>query len=53
MMADEPAKPAGPRRWLLAGCGCLLLLAVCGGLFYVLDTYFPDILYAPLQALGF
>ena len=49
---EGPAKP-GPRRWLLAGCGCLLLLAVCGGLFYVLDTYYPDILYAPLRALGF
>lgn len=50
--AEQPAK-SGSRRWLLAGCGCLLLLAVCGGAFYVLDAYYPDLLYGPLQALGF
>jgi len=49
---EKPAK-GGTRRWLLAGCGCLLLLAACGGAFYVLDLYFPDLLYGPLQALGF
>ncbi|MGH2605182.1 MAG: FHA domain-containing protein [Anaerolineales bacterium] len=49
---EKPAK-GGTRRWLLAGCGCLLLLAACGGVFYVLDAYFPDILYGPLGALGF
>lgn len=52
--AEAAEKPkGGARRWLYAGCGCLLLLAVCGGVFYVLDAYFPDLLYAPLQALGF
>jgi hypothetical protein len=52
MMEEEPAKAGGARRWILAGCGCLLLLAICGGAFYVLDTFYPDILYAPLRAIG-
>ncbi len=43
----------GSRRWILAGCGCLVLLLVCGGLFYFLDSYYPDVLYAPLHLLGF
>ncbi|MEX0788553.1 MAG: FHA domain-containing protein [Anaerolineales bacterium] len=51
--AGEPPAKGGRRRWLLAGCGCLVLLAVCAGLFYVMDAYYPDILYAPLRSLGF
>jgi predicted component of type VI protein secretion system len=43
----------GPRRWILAGCGCLVLLLVCGGVFYFMDAYYPDMLYAPLRMLGF
>jgi predicted component of type VI protein secretion system len=43
----------GPRRWILAGCGCLVLLLACGGAFYFMDAYYPDLLYAPLRILGF
>ena len=48
-----PAEKAGTRRWIFAGCGCLLLMAVCVGLLFLLDAYYPDLLYAPLRALGF
>jgi len=48
----EPPARGGGRRWLLAGCGCLILLAVCAGVFYFMDSYYPDILYAPLRVLG-
>jgi FHA domain len=47
----------GSRRWIFAGCGCLILLAACIGLLFFLDAYYPDILYGPirplLQAIGF
>jgi len=48
----EDQKP-GSRRWILAGCGCLFLMVACVGLLFFLDAYYPDILYAPLRALGF
>ena len=48
-----PAEKAGTRRWIIAGCGCLLLMVVCVGLLFLLDAYYPDLLYAPLRALGF
>jgi predicted component of type VI protein secretion system len=51
--AAEPQPRSGSRRWILAGCGCLILLAVCGGVLYFMDAYYPDILYAPLRMLGF
>lgn len=55
--AAAPAAPIeeedeGRRRWILAGCGCLVLLVVCVGLFWFMDAYYPDILYYPLTALG-
>jgi hypothetical protein len=43
----------GRRRWLLAGCGCLLILAACIAGFALMDAYAPDTLYAPLRMLGF
>jgi hypothetical protein len=43
----------GPRRWILAGCGCLVLILICGGAFYFMDANYPDMLYAPLRLLGF
>jgi len=49
---EKPAK-SGTRRWLLAGCGCLLLVAACGGVIYVLNEYYPGLLSGPLQAFGF
>lgn len=42
----------GRRRWILAGCGCLVLLVVCVGVVWFMDAYYPDILYYPLTALG-
>lgn len=50
--AEEEGR-GGRSRWILAGCGCLLLLAVCGGLVWFMDSYYPDVLYAPLTILGF
>ncbi len=60
--AAAPAAPpveeeeGGALRWVLAGCGCLLLLGVCGGTLAFLDANYPDLLYGPimplLQAIG-
>lgn len=58
--AQEAAPPLAPlegedegrRRWILAGCGCLVLLVVCVGLVWFMDAYYPEILYYPLTALG-
>lgn len=50
----ELAEPgAGRNRWILAGCGCLLILAACVGLVWFMDSYYPDLLYAPLSWFGF
>ncbi len=49
---SEPEGRPGRNRWILAGCGCLLLLVVCVGLGIFLDTYYPDVLYAPFRILG-
>jgi hypothetical protein len=43
----------GRNRWLLAGCGCLLILAACVIVFALMDSYMPETLYAPLRMLGF
>jgi hypothetical protein len=52
-MDEAPAK-GGARRWLLDGCGCLILLAACGALFWVVDTYYPDNpLYDFIRSFGF
>jgi hypothetical protein len=48
----EPAPRGGARRWVLAGVGCLVLIGICAGTLFILDTYFPDILYAPFRMLG-
>jgi putative peptide zinc metalloprotease protein len=50
--AEAPAEKSGTRRWIIAGCGCLFLMVACVGLLFFLDAYYPDILYAPLRALG-
>ena len=51
--ASEEEGRGGRRRWLLAGCGCLLILAACIAVFALMDAYAPDALYAPLRMLGF
>jgi len=51
--AEAPAEKSGTRRWIIAGCGCLFLMVACVGLLFFLDAYYPDVLYAPLRAIGF
>ncbi|OGO17515.1 MAG: hypothetical protein A2Z14_00885 [Chloroflexi bacterium RBG_16_48_8] len=50
-MADKP--PRKRPSWLLAGCGCLVIIAVLVAVFWYMDINHPDILYAPLRLLGF
>lgn len=38
-------------RWVVAGIGCAALIIVCGGIFWLLDARYPEILYSPLYAL--
>jgi len=49
----ETAPRGGARRWVLAGAGCLVLVGICAVTLFIMDTYFPDILYAPFRMLGF
>ncbi len=61
----QPVVPAGPppqvaeeeprkrSPWLLAGCGCLVILAILIAVLWYMDANHPDILYAPLRLLGF
>jgi hypothetical protein len=53
MQAAPPEEGGGRNRWLMAGCGCLLILAACIVVFTLMDAYAPDILYAPLRMFGF
>jgi pSer/pThr/pTyr-binding forkhead associated (FHA) protein len=39
--------------WFIAGCGCLIVLAVVIAFLVIMDKYYPDILYAPFRLLGF
>ncbi|HMK07453.1 MAG TPA: FHA domain-containing protein [Anaerolineales bacterium] len=48
--AEEPK--SNRNRWLLAGCGCLLILVACVVVFVLMDQYMPNTLYAPLRMLG-
>ena len=53
-----PAAPVPPQKkrrspWMLAGIGCFVLILACGGFLWFMDSFYPDILYAPLQMLGF
>lgn len=50
-----PAPAARKRRspWMLAGIGCFVLILACGGFLWFMDSFYPDILYAPLRLLGF
>jgi hypothetical protein len=50
---DVEGEKSGTRRWVIAGCGCLFLMVACVGVLFLMDAYYPDILYAPLRALGF
>lgn len=57
ILEPESTAGGGSRRWIFAGCGCLILLVACIGLLFFLDAYYPDVLYGPirplLQAIGF
>jgi hypothetical protein len=48
---EEP--PRKKSSWLLAGCGCLAVIVILVVVFWFMDKYYPDILYAPLHLLGF
>lgn len=52
-----PVAPAEEKKkkspWLMAGCGCLVILVVLIGVFWFMDAYYPNILYAPLEMFGF
>jgi pSer/pThr/pTyr-binding forkhead associated (FHA) protein len=50
-----PAAKGGSRTnmYIGIGCGCLLLIAACVAVIFALDAYAPDLLYGPLQGLGF
>jgi len=52
----QPVVEGEPRKrstWMMAGCGCLVLIAVLIAVLWYMDTNHPDILYAPLRLLGF
>jgi predicted component of type VI protein secretion system len=48
----ESTGRGGAMRWVLAGAGCLVLIGICAGTLFIMDRYFPDILYAPFRMLG-
>ena len=53
MQGAEATPPRrGIGRWALAAGGCLVLILVCAGTFFLLDAFAPDILYAPLSWFG-
>lgn len=47
---EQPRKRS---TWLLAGCGCLVIIAILAAVLWYMDANHPDILYAPLRLLGF
>lgn len=49
----SPPEKKGGKPWLLAGLGCFVLVLFCGGFLWIMDYFFPQILYAPLIWLGF
>lgn len=49
-VADAPSRKS---PWILAGCGCLMVLAVVIAILIYLDANYPEILYAPLRLIGF
>lgn len=49
----DQAKPTSRRSWVMAGCGCLVLIVTCVVFLFFMDSFFPDILYAPLRMFGF
>jgi len=53
---QQPVVEEEPRKrspWLMAGCGCLVIIAVLVAVLWYMDANHPDILYAPLRLLGF
>ncbi|MCJ7567952.1 MAG: FHA domain-containing protein [Anaerolineales bacterium] len=50
---DPGSAKKGRKPWILAGVGCFVLILVCGGFLWFMDAYYHEILYAPLNWLGF
>jgi len=51
--AQAPEKSGGALRWIVAGCGCLVLLAACGATLYWMPSSWWCVLLTPLKILGF
>lgn len=55
--APSPVQPLVEKKrrspWIFAGIGCFVMILACGGVFWFMDAFYPEILYAPLQWLGF
>ena len=49
----SPLEAKSGKPWLLAGVGCFVMILVCGGFVWFMDSFYPQILYAPLIWLGF
>jgi hypothetical protein len=45
--------PRRSRKWILAGCGCLFLLAVCGGILWFMPASWWCMLLTPLSWFGY
>ncbi len=56
MPAAQPEEEVAPRRsrkWILAGCGCLVLLAICGGVLWFMPSSWWCVLLTPLSWFGY
>ena len=50
---EEEVAPRRSRRWILAGCGCLALLAICGGVLWFMPSSWWCTLLTPLSWFGY
>jgi len=51
--APRTPQPERKRKgWVYAGIGCIVIVVICGILFWFMDAYYPNVLYAPLRLLG-
>jgi hypothetical protein len=53
---QQPVIEEEPRQrspWLMAGCGCFVIIVILVAVLWYMDANHPDILYAPFRLLGF
>jgi len=48
---EVPAEKRRPNRWVIAGIGCSVLVIIGSIAFWLMDKFYPNILYAPLYGL--